>query len=321
MTYIIMLNWNNLPDSIECLQSIYRLEGEEFKTIIIDNGSTDDSLSGIIKFIDEKQLAYKLISGEDSGNVKSSESCVIIKSAENLGYGRGNNLGLRYALNQDDFEYAWIINNDLVFEKNALALLVNKYKSLALKKKVGLMGCKLKSYYDKNRIQTIGAKYNYFFCTDTVKGAWEFDSGQYDRDDIDDVIECPAGASLFAGKEFLLDCGLISEKYFIYFEEIDWALRSRRKGWELGYCWEADIYHKEGSSTGASFMSRRKKSRISDYHMVRSRILFAKSFFPKRLFFVYLGFIVTIYKRVIRFQFGRIPMILSLMYKGVFGRL
>lgn len=318
MTYIIMLNWNNLPDTLECLDSIYRLERAEYKLVIIDNGSTDNSLTGIMNYLNENLIAFRVMPDKDAA-AKTSEKCVVIKSGKNLGYGGGNNLGLKFALGQDDFRYAWIINNDLTFEKNTLEKLINKYENLSQKKKIGLMGCKLKSYYDKKRIQTIGSKYNYYFCTNTVKGAWEPDEGQYDRDDIDDVMECPAGASLFAGKEFLKSCGLIAEKFFLYYEEIDWIIRSRRLGWELGYCWEADIYHKEGATTGAS--SKNNKSFISDYYLVRARILFARSFFPKRMFFVYLGFGITILNRIARRQFNRIPMILGLMYKGAAGKL
>lgn len=321
MTYVIMLNWNNLPDSLECMNSILELEGAEYKTIIIDNGSTDDSLEGILGYLSKRQIEHGIISGSDAASAKLSENCIVIKSGKNLGYGGGNNLGLKYALNQDDFRHAWIINNDLIFERNTLVKLIAKYEALSQKKKTGLMACKLKSYYDRSRIQTIGSKYNYYFCTNSIKGAWEPDAGQYDRDDIEDVIDCPAGASLFASKAFLKDCGLISEEYFLYYEEIDWIMRSRSKGWELGYCWEAEIYHKEGATTGASSVKESQKSSISDYYMARARILFARKFFPNRLVSVYLGFGITILKRIARLQFNRIPMIISLMYKGALGKL
>ena len=73
----------------------------------------------------------------------------------------------------------------------------------------------------------------------------------------------------------------MEESYFLYFEELDWAMRARGK-FDLAYARDSVIYHKEGASIG-SHSDRRKRSVASDQYLSRSRVLFTKRFFPLAL--------------------------------------
>jgi len=237
---------------------------------------------------------------------------VFIQTGENLGFAGGNNVGIRYALAKDDFEYIWFLNSDTVVKKNALSKLVQKFENYRkVGKKVGIVGSKL-LYYDNPRlIQGIGGIYNKWFAIAKHLGVFEEDRGQYDNEDVLDKIDYVIGASMIVSKDFIKEVGLMCEDYFLYFEEMDWALRGEEKGYQLGYCWESRVYHKEGGSIGSSSKGE-KKSEIADYYGLRNRIVFTKKFYPKYLWSVYLGFLVVVWNRIRRRQWNRVFLIFNI---------
>jgi GT2 family glycosyltransferase len=80
-------------------------------------------------------------------------------------------------------------------------------------------------------------------------------------------------------RRFLEDVGSMNETYFLYYEEIDWATRARRGGFHLGYAPDAIVYHKEGGTIGSS-ANRTKRSLMSEYYLIRSRLLFTRKYYP-----------------------------------------
>jgi hypothetical protein len=70
----------------------------------------------------------------------------------------------------------------------------------------------------------------------------------------------------------------MDESYFLYFEELDWAMRAQRK-FKLGFARASVIYHKEGAAIGSN-SDRMKRSLLSDKYLTRSRVLFTKRFLP-----------------------------------------
>ncbi|MGK7368687.1 MAG: glycosyltransferase family 2 protein, partial [Candidatus Halalkalibacterium sp. M3_1C_030] len=129
--HIIILNWNGKEDTIECLNSLKALEYPNFEIVVVDNASSDGSVSEIKDKFPETTL---------------------LESEINRGYAGGNNIGLRYALNHDS-DYAWILNNDTVVDKNALGSLVKKMK---IDGSIGICGSRLVYYHDRETIQALG---------------------------------------------------------------------------------------------------------------------------------------------------------------------
>ena len=110
------------------------------------------------------------------------------------------------------------------------------------------------------------------------------------------------GASMFVRKSFILDVGYMCEEYFLYFEELDWILRGKEKGWKFSYISNAVVLHKEGGSTK---ITSKKIGELPDICQLRSRILFTKKFYPSYLFSAYLACLSTIVLRFIRGDFKR----------------
>jgi len=242
-------------------------------------------------------------------NYSTKYPLVLIQTGENLGYAGGNNVGIRYALAKNDFGYIWILNNDTVVEKNALSELVWKFEEYRRKKKkVGITGSKL-LYYDRPEIiQGVGGIYNKWLAVNKHLGIFEKDRGQYDSEEVSKRMDYVIGASMLVSRDFIEEVGLMCEDYFLYFEEVDWAMRGKRKGYQLGYCWKSRIYHKEGRSIGTSSKGK-ERSEISDFYLTKNKILFTKKFFPKCILSVCLGLGVVAFNRIRRRQFNRIKLI------------
>ena len=283
--YIIILNYNNPLDTVECLNSIYKLDYSNYHVVVCDNLSTDDS--------EEQILSWKRQIHPDN--------FTFIQTQANKGYAGGNNVGIRFAMEQGDMDYIWILNNDTIVTPESLTALVNKMQSVP---EMGICGSKLIYSWDKTRVQSLGGRFNKYF------GTTRHIIKEQDLVKLDFVV----GASMLISKKFLDDIGLFCEDYFLYYEEMDLAMRAKDK-YTMGCALDSIVYHKEGASTGGSDGDKNNKSLIADYYSLRNRIFFMKKFFPEHMLSVYLGFIITIFNRLKRRQYSRIKMILELIVK------
>jgi GT2 family glycosyltransferase len=125
---IVILNYNNFTDTINCIKSIYlHCQNENIILTIVDNGSSNDSIIRIESFFKENKYAYHSINNvHDFDDL--TYKIVIIKNIENLGYAKGNNVGIRFLINQKA-EYILILNNDIILTGNIINPLVNCLKT------------------------------------------------------------------------------------------------------------------------------------------------------------------------------------------------
>lgn len=341
--YIILVNYNGWKDTIECLESVLRSDYPNFQVIVVDNASTDNSVAHILAWAKGYEFAsaanpqmvpftfpsikkpirsffYKLQASTDALSLRTNgENCplILIQSEKNRGFAAGNNIGISYALAKKDAVNIWLLNNDTVVEAGTLSTLVRKARKYAeVGQKVGMIGAKLLYYDSPDRIQGVAGLYNKWFARTKHLGMFEEDRGQYDNEGVALKMDYPIGASLFVSVDFIKDVGLMSEDYFLYFEEMDWAFRGRGKGWRLGYCWQARIFHKEGCSAGADSRKPHEKSAIADYHSIRNRILFTKKFYPAQLPTVRLSFLIVLFNRIRRGQFDRVKWLINNISSG-----
>jgi GT2 family glycosyltransferase len=269
--YIIILNYNGWADTIECLESVLRSDYSNYQVVVVDNNSPNNSMEYIkawaegkldvwvksghpLRYLSfppvKKPIPYVYYSrgeaekGGDPELEKRMEQnlsrgmttrypIIFIQTGENLGFAGGNNVGIRYALYKGDFEFLWILNNDTVVKRDSLTMLVEKAKCYREKNigKIGIIGSKLLYYDMPNVIQGVGGKYNKFLAVTKHIGAFEKDKSQYDNEKVLKKIDYIIGASMFVSKDFLYDVGLMCEDYFLYYEELDWAIRGRRNGY------------------------------------------------------------------------------------------
>ncbi|MCK4800220.1 glycosyltransferase family 2 protein [Candidatus Parcubacteria bacterium] len=219
--YIIVLNWNGKDDTLECLKSLEKINYSNYKIVVVDNSSEDDSVSEI-----RRQFS----------------SVKIIENKENLGFSGGNNVGIKYAIN-NGAHYVLLINNDTTVEKDFLNELVEIGES---DEKIGVLGSKIYFYSEPSRIWFAGGKVNWLKNKGTHIGLDQIDSGQYDKIKEMDYL---TGCCLLIKREVIEKIGVLSEDYFLYYEDTDFSLRAKNADYKIVYVPKSKIYHKISRST------------------------------------------------------------------------
>lgn len=318
---IVLVNYGGHVDTIECLESVFKSSYSSFVVFVVDNSEGEKSLDAIKSWADgcdvhvdtsfeklvfplvEKPIPYVSLLSE-CGKSSKGFKLVFIKAESNRGFAAGNNLAFRIICDSR-FDYIWVLNNDCVVSSESLSILVREM-NFRSQSKIGILGTVLMDYYDPDKIQCVGGVLNSYFGTTTH---------------ISDVkylksVDYPVGASMFITSDFLKTVGYMNEAYFLYYEEIDWVLRARRHGYSFEILKDILVYHKEGKSTKANNKDRRLRSEFSDITSLRSRIIFMKTFYKSRMFFVYVGFIIVIVNRIRRGRIGIVGKIVKLIIDG-----
>src|SRR5699024_4703877 len=167
--------------------------------------------------------------------------CVfILRTAENKGYAGGNNEGIRYAM-ASGADYIWILNNDTVVEPGTLWPLVEKMEKNS---EIGICGSLLKDYHHREQVQGLGGGCYYKWLGVTYPITPQNNKmNDYDVEHIEKSLDYIWGASMFVSKAFIDSVGLMNEEYFLYYEEMDWAVRGK-ENYKLGFVPESIVYHK-----------------------------------------------------------------------------
>ena len=219
--YIILVNYNGYEDTVECIESLKKITYSNYKIIVVDNNSLDNSGQKI------KQ--------------RFCEDIIYIPSDENLGFAGGNNLGIEYALKQN-CDYVLLLNNDTLVEPDFLEPLLQVFKE---EHSVGAVGGKIFHWSNPELLWFAGAKINSFTGKTRHLGYLEKDMGQYDKITETDYI---TGCLMLVKREAIEAAGLMEDKYFLYYEETDWNLRIKKSGYRLFYTPNSRIYHKVSAS-------------------------------------------------------------------------
>jgi len=316
--YIVIVNWNGWQDTIECLESLALLNFPSYRIVLCDNGSTNQSLPELRQWAEARRIQYAeydLAEAAAGGRPASDPALVLIRNGANLGFAGGNNVGLRYALAQGDFSYAWLLNNDTVVDPDALTHLVRR---MGQQPAPGICGSTIRFYHDRERVQALGGgHYCRWVGLPWHLGRFGFGGTKPDQGRAERWMNYVEGASMLVSREFLLAVGLLCEDYFLYFEEADWAIRGRGR-FALGYAPQSLVYHKVGASIGTSSNPARK-SPLCDFYSVRNRLLFTRRFYPAALPSVWLVVFAGLMVRLCLGKWGRAAMISRLLFTGTDG--
>lgn len=290
--YILVLNWNGWKDTIECLESLQKLNYQNYRIVVIDNGSTDGSMDRIkswaageipveSKFFNfdhaskpVQWIEYDRVTAEAGGNpVQESDiealapgrNIVLIQTGENLGFAGGNNVGIRYSV-KHGADYIWLLNNDTVADKNSLIEMV---KAAETHKHLGFMGAKLLYYEKPDLIQAAGGGKFSFWTGLTHHYGWLDNPNRWNQPF---TLQYITGASLLVRRSCIEETGLMDETFFLYGEETDWQIRANKK-WQKYYCPESIVYHREGATAGY-------KSSLAEFYATRSLIRICLRYAP-----------------------------------------
>lgn len=271
---IILLNWNGWEDTIECLESLYHINYNNYNVILVDNHSLDNSIKNIEKYLKgdmpvrsefyEYNTSNKPIKLVKDGEIPDtgSENLILIENSENLGFAGGNNVGIEYALDKLDPDYVLLLNNDTVVDKNFLKELVNLAES---NPEIGFVGAKTLFYDRESTIQEAGGgEVDYHHAKVEEIGFNEVNDGSLDSYIEPDYI---GGACILVKSEVIKKIGALDPNYFMYWEDVDWCTTGIENGYRSAYQYTAVVWHKYGASSENTFKM---------YYLNRNRLYFMK---------------------------------------------
>jgi len=316
--YIVLLNYKNWQDTIASAESILKSDYRNFRLIIVDNASPNDSMSSLKKWAAGtinswtppdhplRSLSYPPVPKPlDAAIVEENEientphlpknRVVLIQARQNLGYSAGNNIAIAFAKRCGDFDAIWILNNDTLITPQTLKKLISCSNTTQHEKV--LLGTTLLFYDAPETIQAHGGVFNPLLAVpahNLPHAPFEVrNSAKRKEIKIDYLI----GASMLLSKTVIEHIKKMPEEYFLYFEEIDIATNCKRSGFRIAICDEAIVYHKESASIDAE---DRHKSAFSDFFALRNRLLFTRKYYPLFLPPVYMGLLLSLALRIWR---------------------
>ena len=241
---IVVLNYRGASQTLACLDSLRHLSpiGCRVEIIVVDNASGDGSPSQILA---------------------ARPEITLLESKYNNGYAAGNNLGADYLLAKG-VDYLWILNNDTQVHPDSLKHMID---FLLDNPRIGAVGCTLKDSKSTDQAPLALGGGEISWLTGRAKHLTKM-SGISRMDYI-------TGASILVRKEAWQMSGGITEDYFLYWEDVDFSLRLKKLGWELGVASDAVVFHDESSTLG-----RRSKPQV--YYSSRAfvRFMLVHSSFP-----------------------------------------
>jgi GT2 family glycosyltransferase len=289
---IVLLNYNGAVDTLACIDSLLAADTPFAQLIVCDNASPDGSLTWLWAAFRERKAAFEAawsrwhcpkpfaIAAIDrtsvQGGASSDAAVVLVNNEKNWGFAGGNNVGLRLAMRTPDIAFCWLLNNDTTVHPDALSALLRASRR---RPSVGLWGATVLYKEPAGQVQALGGgMLNRRTAKTRHLGAFmlasEIRVDEAAARDVESNMAYVLGASMFASRSWIERVGLLDERYFLYYEELDWA--SRATGiMPIGYAPECVVIHTEGASIGTAPSGG---SVISVHHLHRSRVLFARRF-------------------------------------------
>jgi len=227
---IILVNWNGLEITRQCLKSIYeQTKNICFEIIVIDNASKD--------------LSCKMIREE-------FPKVILVCNEENKGFAAANNQGI----NKSKGNFILLLNNDTIVLENAIEKTLFAAESNS---KAAVMGCKV-----LNRDRTPQSSCFMFpSILNLIIAAAHLDTifpknkffgrERYARSEWNEIkeVDVVAGCFMLVRRDAIEDTGTLDERFFMYGEETDWCMRFKKHGWKILFCPNGKIIHLGGESS------------------------------------------------------------------------
>ena len=245
--FMIVLCFNGVELTVECIESIYNQDYSSIETCIVDNGSEDET----IPFVSARFPKVRLIQNHN-----------------NLGYALGNNKGIEYTLGAGA-DIVMLVNNDTRLHESCVQTLVNGLQS---DPKRGIIGPMVYTWDKDQTISSAGGKIDWCYADAENEGMGEKDHGQFHERLVDFINGC----GIMASREAIAKTSGLDPKFFMYWEETDWCFRVKNAGFNVFFEPLATMEHKQT-------IRNVELKPTTLYYMTRNRFLFFSRHSPKKL--------------------------------------
>jgi len=279
---IVIVGYGNPGDIADCLAALaVANSGPSFAALICENGgpaayealvtrlsACGGPCAGIPEALDLKTDALTRVArlrlGQDGPVV------LVAEARENLGYAGGINAWLAPLGDIAGWEGVWVLNPDTQPEPDALAELVD----YARRHDKGMVGSRVMYMGNPQIVRSRGLRWRTMAAATLGVDMNAPVLPAPDPDDVDRRIDAPSGASFYVTRPCLERIGLMDERYFLFYEDLDWGLRAKSQG-GVGYAYRSVVPHIGGSSIG-SVRSPLERSELAVYLNFRNRLIFVR---------------------------------------------
>ncbi|MGL4489887.1 MAG: glycosyltransferase family 2 protein [Rhizobiaceae bacterium] len=284
---VVIVTFNSSDVILDCLESLLAAENVRLAIVVVDNASTDgtpgllrDWAAGRLNWQPPDDLPLPLepcakpVKINDQPVIAESHTLALLQTGLNGGFAFGVNSGLAALAKLACIDRFWVLNPDSIVPSMVPLALATASGSSG---DFSLMGGRLLYLETPEKIQMDGGYIDW--RTGVTKNVNQYapaNSAPPDASSFDFIT----GASMVVSRRFYETVGPMQEDYFLYYEEVDWALR--RGEMPLAYCPDAVVYHRAGTSIGSASATR-KASPLSLYFKHRARIMFLRRFSPLSL--------------------------------------
>lgn len=241
---VIVLTWNGRKDTLGCLESLQAVDYPNWEVLVVDNGSEDGT-------VDAVRTAYPAV--------------VVIETGRNLGFTGGNNVGVEAALSRGA-EFILMLNNDTVVAPDLLRAFV---RTAGQYPDAGVFGAKIYFFDEPKRMWFGGASWNpRALLSFENLGQGVLDNGK----DFEQVRDTPwaNGCALFFRAVVVRTVGMLDDRFFILYEEVDWCFRAQRAGFRCLFVPEAKVWHRVSMTFGGG------RSLVYEYFDLRNLLLWTE---------------------------------------------
>lgn len=290
---VVIVSFNAQDYIAPCLESLFASGYPGLRVVVVDNASQDEAVGAIRSWADgsrpfvaepdsplppgpaiTKPVALDERTRPD-GMRPITAPLTLIHAGENLGFAGGVNIGLERLLATGDVEYLWVLNPDTLVAPETPRALADAAARMG---RFSVIGGRTMYFSPADRIYSDGGQLHPIASTPISINInrTEAESAMPAAADLDYIH----GVSMFVSRAFCERAGLMDERWFLYYEEIDWQFR--RGDLPLGLCPQARIYHRVGAAIGTGGFNR-MASPFSAYFNFRNLLPFVRRWRPLRL--------------------------------------
>lgn len=309
--YIILLNYNGWQDTVDCLHSLKNITYSNFYVVVVDNASIDGSVAKIKQWTQKNCVPlteYFLHSKYEMPERVIYEPCMtsgfrgleLICSADNLGFCAGNNVGMEFA-SRAEADYLLILNNDTVCESSFLEPLVKVAQS---ENNVGMISGLICYTEDANTIQWGGGSFNRWLTSRNTLAGKSVSICPSKISEVGFLIGCMMLIPVNVWK----DVGGFDEQFFLWSEDLDLSIRTKKKCYRLLLVPTSKIFHKVSKSLG-------RHSPLAYYYHTRNDLLLRKKYLGRLNRIIYLLYFLCF--RIARYGYFAFKGRFDLVYVGL----